>query len=85
MLNQSPYNLQPTDKAPNVITVWKLLSDVNERKATGLDRIPCKLLQLAGDIVGPSLTRIFKGSIDTGIFPSGMESSKSNLNLQKGC
>ena len=40
--------LQPTDKvfslkASNVLTVCKLLSDINERKATGLDKIPCKL------------------------------------------
>ena len=67
--------LQPTDKvfslkAPNAITVFKLLSDINETKATGLDRIPCKLLKLASDIVGPSLTSILKSSIGTGIFPS---------------
>ena len=40
--------LQPTDKAftlkaPNVLTVFKLLSDIDEIKATGLDKIPCKL------------------------------------------
>ena len=50
-------------KAPNIITVCKLLSDINERKATGLDRIPCKLLKLAGDIAGPLLTSIFKSSV----------------------
>ena len=42
------------------------MSDINKR----LDKIPFKLLKLAGDIVGPSLTSIFKSSIDNGIFPS---------------
>ena len=37
--------LQPTDKVfslkpPNVLTVCKLLSDINERKATGLTKFP---------------------------------------------
>ena len=30
------------------------------KKATGLDKIPCKLLKLSSRIVGPSLAYIFK-------------------------
>ena len=81
--------LQPTDKvfslkAPDVLTVCKLLSDINERKATGLDKILCKLLKLAGDIVGPSLTSIFKSSIDNGIFPSEWKVAKVTPIFKKG-
>ena len=94
-----PTNVEPesylklTDKlfsleAPNVITVYKLFSNINKRKAMGLDNH--KPLKLAGDIVGPSLTSIFKSSIDNGIFPSKWKvakvtrifktGAKSNLN-----
>ena len=82
--------LQPTDKvfslkAPNIITVCKLLSDINERKATGLDKIPCKLFKLSrpGDIVGPSLTDMFKSSIDNGLFPSEWKVAKVTLSSKK--
>ena len=81
--------LQPTDKAfslkaLNVLTVCKLLSDINERKATGLDKIPCKLLKLAGVIVGPSLTSIFKSSIDNGICSSEWKVAKVTPIFKKG-
>lgn len=57
-------------KAPNVTTVCKLLSKINERKATGLEKIPCKLLKLASGIVERSLSSIFKRSVETGFFPN---------------
>ena len=50
--------------------VRRLLKTVDSRKATGLDNIPCTLSKLAADIVAPSLTHIFNGSICVGIFPS---------------
>ena len=46
-----------------------MLKTVDSRKATGLDNIPCTLSKLAADIVAPSLTHIFNGSICVGIFP----------------
>ena len=43
-------------RIPTVGEVRNLLRKLNVRKATGLDKIPCKLLQLAADIVAhPSL------------------------------
>ena len=81
---------QPTDKAfslktPSVSTVCELLSQINEKKkAMGLDRIPCKLLQLATHIVAPSLTKIFKSCIDQGIFPSEWKIAKLTPTLKKG-
>ena len=50
------------------------LSEINEKKASGLDQIPCKLLKIAADIVGPSLTEIFTSSIETAVFPSDVKS-----------
>ena len=39
-------------------------------KATGLDKIPNRLLKIDADVVAPSLTGIFNQSLVTGIFPS---------------
>ena len=62
------FYLQPTDtifslKAPSASTVCRLLNQLEAKKATGLDRIPCKLLKLSCSIVGPSLAYIFKSCI----------------------
>ena len=59
---------KPTDKtfslkAPSVSELCESLSQINGKKAIGLDRIPCKLLKLASHIVAPSLTKIFKSCI----------------------
>ena len=56
---------QPTDtifslKAPSASTVCWFLKQLNAKQATGLDRVPCKLLKLSSSIVGPSLAYIFK-------------------------
>ena len=81
--------LKPTDKtftlkAPNVSTVCKLLSQINEKKAAGLDKIPCRLLKLAADIVGPSLTGIFEKSIHIGIFPIEWKVARITPIFKKG-
>ena len=39
-------------------------------KATGLDKIPNRLLKIDADVVAPCLTGIFNQSLVTGIFPS---------------
>ena len=59
------FYLQPTDtifslKAPSASIVCWLLNQLDDKKTTGLDRIPCKLLKLSSSIVGPSLAYIFK-------------------------
>jgi hypothetical protein len=66
--------LKPTDKsfslqAPQVDTVYQLLSGIDESKSEGLDNIPNKLLKIATTVIAPSLTGIFAASIRTGIFP----------------
>ena len=65
-------------RIPTVGEVRNLLRKLNVRKATGLDKIPCKLLQLAADIVAPSLTKIYQRSINYGHFPIGVETCKSD-------
>ena len=49
--------------------VEKLLCNLNVRKASGPDQIPCRLLKgLAGEI-SPILTEIFKQSMRDGLSP----------------
>jgi hypothetical protein len=50
-------------KSFTVYAVYKKLKAINERKAAGLDKIPCKLLRIAAEIVAPSLTQIFNNNI----------------------
>ena len=50
-------------------TVFKLLSNMSEKKATGIDQIPCKLLKIAAPVISESLTIVFNKSIMTSIFP----------------
>ena len=53
----------------NIQKVIKLLKDIDVSKATGLDKIPNRLLKLAAEVVALSLTGIFNQSLVTGIFP----------------
>ena len=69
---------------PSSQIVCKLLSDIDVKKAVGLDAIPNQLLKLAANIVGPSLTIIFKKSIETGIFPCEWKVSRVTPLFKKG-
>ena len=71
-------------QTPSVSIVCKLLRNINEKKATGLDQIPSKLLKLAADIVGPSLAGIFERSINTGIFPAEWKLARVTPIFKKG-
>ena len=67
--------LSPSDnsfslKPPSIDIVLDLLKKIDEKKATGLDKIPSKLLKVAASIVAPSLTDVFTKSILTGIYPT---------------
>ena len=55
------FYLSYTDKAfclntPSLDVVFNLLRKIDEKKATGLDMIPSKLLKMAASIVASSLT-----------------------------
>ena len=64
--------------------VWQLLKEINCKKATGLDKIPGKLLKIAADVIAPSLTQIFNQSLSQGIFPSDWKLARVSLVYKKG-
>ena len=51
-------------------TVSRLLSKLSKLKATGLDKISCRLLRECPDLIAESLSLIFNRSIVMGIFPN---------------
>ena len=57
-------------KTLSIDIVLDLLKKIDEKKATGFDKIPSKLLKMAATIVVPSLTDVFTKSILTGIYPT---------------
>ena len=61
-----------------------LLNQLDTKKATGLDRIPFKLLKISSSIVGPSLAYIFKSCIDAEIFPNEWKIAKVTPLFKKG-
>ena len=71
-------------KIPTVGEVRNLLRKLNVRKAAGLDKIPCKLLKVAADIIAPSLTKIYQRSIISGIFPLEWKLARVTPRIQKG-
>ena len=73
--------LEPTNhlfflQIPSVDIVSNILSKIDEKKATGLDMIPSKLLKMAASIVAPCLTSTFSKSIFTGIYPNDWKTAK---------
>ena len=83
------FYLLHTDKAfclktPSLDVVINLLRNIDEKKATGLDMIPRKLLKMAASIVAPSLTAIFTKSIITGIYPSEWKMARVTPVFKKG-
>ena len=63
--------------------VLKLLKNISADKATGLDKIPCRLVKLAAPFIAKSLYSIFNTSIRHGIFPSDWKVAKI-IPLHKG-
>ena len=51
-----------------VENVLLTLKQLKVSKITGLDKIPAKMLNIASDIIAPSLTFIYNLSLSTGIF-----------------
>ena len=62
----------------------KLLKAIDVGKATGLDKIPNRLLKIAADVVAPSLRGIFNQSLVTGIFPSDRKMAKVSPIFKNG-
>ena len=59
--------------------VLKLLKNLATNKATGLDKIPCRLVKLAAPVIAESLCYISNSSIQSGIFPLTGKLPKSFL------
>ena len=51
-------------------TVFHMLLSISASKATGLDKIPAKILKIAAPVIAESLTNLFIYSIQTEIFPT---------------
>jgi hypothetical protein len=49
--------------------VHKLLSNLDDHKASGPDSIPPRLLRLLASTIAPPFTNIFQASLDMGIVP----------------
>ena len=83
------FYLSHTDKAfylktPSLDVGISLMRNIDEKKATGLDMIPSKLLKMAASIVTPSLTVIFTKSIITGIYPTEWKMARVTPVFKKG-
>ena len=71
-------------KSLTVYAVYKKFKAINERKAAGLDKIPCKLFRISAEIVAPSLTQIFNKTISTSIFPTDWKLARVTPIFKKG-
>ena len=60
----------------SVTLVYNLLVKLSTSKATGMDSIAAKVMQMAAPAVAPSLIEIFNMSIDTQQFPSEWKTAK---------
>ena len=58
------------------IEVLGLLKNLSANKATGLDKIPCRLVKMAAPFVNDSLSSMFNASIISSIFPSDWKLAK---------
>ena len=66
------FQLKETDSS----TVSILLSKLSKSKATGLDKISCRLLRECPDLIAESLSLIFNCSIIMGIIPNEWKCAK---------
>lgn len=53
-----------------------LLKNIKTNKATGLDKIPCRLVKEAAPVISVSLCYIFNNSIRSGVFPGDWKIAK---------
>jgi len=71
-------------KCVHTAEVLKLLLDLSENKATGLDNYQAKLLKLTANSIAPSITNIFNKSLITGKFPTEWKQAKISAIFKKG-
>ena len=56
-------------KPTNVNNVYQLLSTLSSNKATGIDKLSCKIIKIAAPAIADSLTYIFNQAITLSSFP----------------
>ena len=71
-------------EAVNEFTVYRLITKLPISKATGVDKISTKVLQVAAPAVAQPLTNIFNKSIVLGQFPSNWKAARVIPVLKKG-
>ena len=74
------FNLQPVH--PEV--VFKIVRNLTNSKATGLDYIDTNIIKLVRNKIVPALTHIINTSIQTAVFPSCYKTSKIIPLLHEG-
>lgn len=60
----------------SLTTIESLLQNVKIDKATGLDKIPCRLVKEAAPVIAESLCFIFNRSISLGVFPTDWKTAR---------
>ena len=68
----------------NVATVYRLITELNISKATGIDEISAKVLKAAAPAIAEPLTRIFNMSIVSDKFPAEWKVARLTLIFKKG-
>ncbi|CAB4022369.1 Hypothetical predicted protein, partial [Paramuricea clavata] len=63
---------------------WEKYLNLSTTKATGMDKISAKILQVAAPVIAPSLTEIFNMSIDSEQFPSDWKAARVIPLFKKG-
>ena len=64
--------------------VYELLSTLSTTKASGLDKLPAKLIKLAAPYITKSLTAISNRSMSTGIFPCSWKVARASPIYKNG-
>lgn len=64
--------------------VYKLLSQLNTKKASGPDNIPNMMLKTCAKELAPAITSIFQQSIDTGELPTDWQNANVSPIFKKG-
>ena len=79
-----PYGSEFTFRAITTVNLIQTIRKISLNKAPGLDKIPIKLIKLAGDAIYDSLLHIFNLVLDTGVFPDDLKLAKITTIYKEG-
>ena len=71
-----PYGSEFTFRTITTVNLIQTIGKISLNKASGLDKIPIKLIKLAGDTIYDSLLHIFNLVLDTAVFPDDLKLAK---------